>query len=161
MSSISIPELEVPFVFRDRPVAVKGDLRPLWRMSIVVMLIRKCCRSNRTSYARLHVLNWALLSKPNRNALLSLMNKETDPSELLVRVEPFLNTAVNYAIGEELVRQEKGNRLVLTTKGVTVADTLYETEDVFKVEKDFISELGTKLTESLVKELFAQTGEIE
>ena len=161
MSSISIPELDVPFVFRDRPVAVKGDLRPLWRMSLVVMLIRKCCRGSKTSYARLHVLNWALLSKSNRNALLRLTKNGTDPTEILVRVEPFLNTAVNYAIGEELIRQEKGNRLVLTTKGVSVADTLFENEDVFQIEKDFITELGNKLTESLVKELFAQPGGIE
>jgi hypothetical protein len=68
---------------------------------------------------------------------------------------------VNYAIGEELIRQEKGNRLVLTTKGVSVADTLFENEDVFQIEKDFITELGNKLTESLVKELFAQPGGIE
>lgn len=155
MSLISIPELEVPFVFRKRPVAIKGDLRPLWRISLVVMLMRKCCRQNRTSFARLHVLNWALLADANRNALLSVVNNETDPTGVLVRVEPFLNTAVNYAIGEELIRQENGNRLVLAPRGVSVADKLFQTEGVFETEKEFMNELGGKLTEGLVNDLFA------
>ena len=159
MSSISIPELEVPFVFHDRPVAVKGDLRPLWRMSLVTMLIRRCCNRNTTSFARLHVLNWALLSQANRDALLSLVNNEASSTEVLVRVEPFLNTAVNYAIGEELISQKKGDRLVLLTKGVSVADKLFETEGIFQIEKEFISALGKKLTEQFVKELFAQPGD--
>ncbi|HMP71320.1 MAG TPA: hypothetical protein PKA76_18370 [Pirellulaceae bacterium] len=155
MEDISIPELNVPFVFRDRPAAVKGDLRPLWRMSLIVMLLRKCCRQNRTSFARLHVLNWALIFKNNQLTLLDLVKNKTQPTEVLVRIEPFLNTAVNYCIGEGLLSQEKGDRLVLTSQGVNLADRLIEREDIFEEERRFMIELGNSLTEGVVNELFA------
>ncbi len=121
MANIDIPEFNVPFVFRDQPTAIKGDLRPLWRMCLVVLLMRKCCRSNRTSHAKLHVLNWAMLDEDNRAKLLNLTKSASDPTDILVRIEPFLNVAVNYAQGEGLIKQENGNRLVLTTRGVTLA----------------------------------------
>ena len=154
MASIEIPEIDVPFVFREQPTAIKGDLRPLWRMCLVVLLIRKCCRGNRTSYARLHVLNWAMLNKEDRKRLLALINDTSEPTDILVRIEPFLNTAVNYAVGEGLIKQENGNRLLLATKGVSLADKLFEMNDVFKLEKEFVAALGNKLTERLVSELF-------
>lgn len=155
MANVNIPEFNVPFVFRDQPTAIKGDLRPLWRMCLVVLLMRKCCRSNRTSYAKLHVLNWAMLNEANRAKLLRLANGESEPTDVLVRIEPFLNVAVNYALGEGLIEQKNGDRLVLSTRGVTLADKLIEMEEVFESEKQFIAVLGNKLSEKLVTELFA------
>ena len=155
MANIDIPEFSMPFVFRDQPTAIKGDLRPLWRMCLVVLLMRKCCRGNRTSHAKLHVLNWAMLNETNRTNLLKLTSGESKPTDILVRIEPFLNVAVNYALGEGLIEQKNGDRLVLSTRGVTLADKLIGMEDVFESEKQFIALLGNKLSEKLVTELFA------
>ena len=155
MASIDIPEFNVPFVFRDQPTAIKGDLRPLWRMCLVVLLMKMCCRGNRTSHAKLHVLNWAMLMESNRSKLLNLTEGNSEPTDVLVRIEPFLNVAVNYAQGEGLIKQENGNRLVLTTRGVRLADKLLEMENIFESEKGFMAILGNKLTEKLVSELFA------
>lgn len=155
MSDFGIPELDVPFVFARRPTAVPGDLRPLWRMNLVVLLLRKCCRSNRSSFARLHVLSWACLSEENRSTLLRVLNKTEDFDALVVRVEPSLNRAVDYAIGEGLLRRVGGDKFELTPHGVTSADELSALEDCLVPEKEFMTQLGKRVTETLVNELFA------
>lgn len=155
MADFEIPELDAPFVFNRRATAVPGDLRPLWRIDLVLLMLRKCCRGGRSSFARLHVLSWASLSPESRSLLVRMLDKEETVESLIVRVEPSLNRAVDLAIGEGLIRRVNGNRYELTPAGVARADTLVETEDCLDEEKAFVEQVGRRVTESLVNELFA------
>ncbi|MCP4675919.1 MAG: hypothetical protein GY854_10520 [Deltaproteobacteria bacterium] len=155
MADIEIPELDVPFVFNRRATAVPGDLRPLWRMNLVLLLLRKCCRGGKSSFARLHVLSWASLSPENRSLLVRVLDEEEMVESLVVRVEPSLNRAVDFAIGEGLVRRVSGDRYELTPTGVARADALFEAEECLNEEKAFVEQIGRRVTEGLVNELFA------
>lgn len=154
MAEIDLSLLDTPFVFRKRPVPVPGDLRPIWRIYLILLLLRKCCRQNRSSFARLHVLSWAMLSPENRSALLAVVDGEQSPDSLIVRVEPSLNRAVDYAIGLGLIRRQNGNRFELTPEGVTTAGEIEDSGECLKDEIAFMNELGRRVTETLVDELF-------
>lgn len=151
---IDTPELKTNFLFRDRPLAIPGDLRPAWRIGLLVLLIRHCCRGGKTSIARLHVLNWAMRSKRNKTDLEAAIGGDFRPERLIVRFDPFLNRALDFAIGEGLIYLEGGKSVVLTPDGVTFANELDHEESLYKTEKQFIVSLKQRLTETLVNQMF-------
>ena len=155
MSTIIIPELNVPFTFRKRPIAIPADLRPSWRVGLVLLILRKCCREGRASFARLHVLNWAARTPENQQALLDVVNKQIKPDTLVVRIEPALNRAVDLGSGEGLFQRVGGDRVELTLQGARVADELEQDQTLFQRERVYLSSLGRKVTESLVDRLFS------
>lgn len=154
MAAATIPEFTVPFTFQRRPTSIPADLRPGWRIGVVLLLLRKCCRNNRTSFGRLHVLNWGIRSKATRLALTRTANGNSPLDALIVRVEPSLNRAVDFAIGEGLVERLSKSRLQLTATGIVLADEIDRQEDLFATEKQFVAAIGKNITESLVSDIF-------
>ena len=151
---LSIPELDIQFIFRKRPIAVPGDLRPGWRIGLIALLLLKCCRAGRTSITRLHVLSWGIRTGESRKALLVSLSGRTSPDSLIVRFEPSLNRAVDFAVGEGLVRRESGSRIQLTDRGRTLAEQIDAASDAFMVEKDFIATIRQSVTEEYVSNMF-------
>lgn len=149
-----IPELNTEFLFRQRPVAVPGDLRPTWRMGLLVQLLYRCCRQHRSSLTRLHVLNWAVRTDGNRQALIELIAKGLSPHSLVVRFDPAFNRAMDFALAEGLVRRFDGSRIELTLHGVSLAQEISENEDVYGPEKAFIDDIRQRVTEALVDSIF-------
>ena len=154
MPEFEVPELNAEFVFRRRPVAIPGDLRPGWRIGLVTLLLKKCCRSNRSSLSRLHVLSWGIRTRESRVALQSAVRGDLTPDALVVRVEPFLNRAVDFALGENLVRRVNGGKVELTPDGLSLANELEQSDSAFVLEKQFMGAIGQKVTETLVNRMF-------
>lgn len=154
MTKFEIPELETLLFFRERPEAIPGDLRPLWRIGLVLLMLHLASRGKKSGFGRLHVLNWALRSEEGRDALLGILNGELFPGTAVVRIEPSLNRAVDFAHGEGLVRRVQGDRIELTAKGEAEAKRILEEEDLFVSERSYLTAVGKRLTERLVSELF-------
>ena len=76
----------------------------------------------------------------------------------MVRIEPSLNRAVDFALGEGLVRRLPKDRIQLTPAGVALADEIDEREDLFVTEKQLVNAIGRKVTEALVSRIFGQGG---
>lgn len=154
MATIAIPEFTVPFTFQRRPTSIPADLRPSWRIGVVLLLMRKCCRGNKSSFGRLHVLGWGVRSRATRLALTKAANGNMPLDALIVRVEPSLNRAVDFAIGEGLIKRLPHNRLQLTPIGVAFADDIERQDGLFATEKQLIAAIGMSITESLVSDIF-------
>lgn len=150
---IEIPELRADFLFRRRPVAIPGDLRPSWRIGLIVLLLNKCCRGRHTSLTRLHVLSWGIRTEKNRSDLKSAIKGALQPDSIIVRFEPFLNRSIDYAIGEGLIRRS-GSKIELTPRGQKLAEELEQVESVYIIEKHFIDEIRQSVTEMLVNNMF-------
>ena len=156
MPEIEIPELSAAFLFRRRPVAIPGDLRPAWRIGLVVQLLRKCCRGGRSTHTRLHVLSWGIRTKESRRGLQEAISGHLAPDSLIVRFEPLLNRAVDFAIGEDLVRRVGGGKIQLTGAGNALADELESTDAIYVVEKQFMDAIGQRVTEAFVTHIFGR-----
>lgn len=152
-SILEIPELRTPFVFRRRPTAIPADLRPAWRIGLIVLLLERCCRGGRTSLARLHVLSWGFRSPEGRAQLLAVAEGRVLPDALIVRFEPFLIQAVDFALAESLIQRDGGSRIKLTASGKTLAKELATHTETFATEKRLMSLIRTKVSEELVTKL--------
>ena len=117
-------------------------------------MINKCCRSGRTSLTRLHVLSWGIRTKESRDAILSLIDGTLSPDSLVVRFEPSLNRAVDFAIGEELIRRSGGTKIELTPKGRALAEDLASADAAYMIEKGFMDTIRQGVTETLVNGMF-------
>lgn len=153
-----IPELNVPVIFRQRPISVPGDLRPAWRISVIVLLLKKCCRQGRSSLRRLHVLSWAVRDEEVANALVRAIGGEVPPGTVLVRIEPALNRAVDFAIGEGLIQRQSSDRVELTVDGKDFADTIMDDTLVLGYEKQFAERIRLSVTEDFVTRMFDRGG---
>ena len=151
---IDIPELRVPFIFRQRPVSLPADLRPAWRIGLIVLLLKRCCRQRRTSLTRLHVLSWGFVSPEGRSQLLAAAAGTLSPDSLVIRFEPFLLQAVDYGVGEGLIRRDGGGKIELTEAGLRLAEELEADESAFASEKTVMGILHTRVSEDLVKRMF-------
>ena len=151
---MAIPELDAEFLFRRRPVAVPGDLRPTWRIGLLVLLLKRCCRQSRSSLTRLHVLNWAVRTENNHQALIELVANARSPDSLIVRFDPAFNRAMDFALGEGLVRRVDGSRIELTSSGDAMADEIAKNEGLYSGEKTFVDEIRQRVTETVVDSIF-------
>lgn len=153
-SLFEIPELDAEFIFGRRPVALPGDLRPTWRIGLLVLLLNQCCRQQRSSLTRLHVLNWAVRSEANYEDLIALINGELLPDALIVRFDPAFNRAIDFAIGEGLVKRVDGARIELTNSGKDFAEDISKNSTIYIAEKKLLGTIRQKVSESLVDNMF-------
>lgn len=149
-----IPELNVPVIFRQRPISVPGDLRPAWRISVIVLLLGKCCRQGKSSLRRLHVLSWAIRNELVADAIVRAIDGEVPPDTVLVRIEPALNRAVDFAIGQGLIRRQSSDRIELTADGKDFVDAILKDTLVLGYEKQFAERVRFAVTEAFVKRMF-------
>ncbi|MBB1592554.1 hypothetical protein [Achromobacter sp. UMC46] len=149
-----ISELNVEFVFGRRPIALPGDLRPTWRIGLLMLLLAQCCRQQRSSLTRLHVLNWAMRSEENHENLMALISQQLRPDALVVRFDPAFNRAIDFALGENLVQRVDGSRIELTQQGRAFAADVLNTPDVYINEKRLIGAIKQKASETLVENIF-------
>lgn len=150
----AVPELDATFTFRRRPVALPGDLRPTWRIGLLALLLSQCCRQQRSSLTRLHVLNWAMRSEANHEDLMALIEGKLPPDQLIVRFDPAFNRAIDFAIGERLVKRVDGSRIELTEQGKAFAEAISKDSEVYVIEKYLIGAIKQKASETLVDNIF-------
>lgn len=162
MYNLNFEDFDAPLVFRSRPEAIPGDLRPIWRICVVLLILELASRGKKSSISKLHVLNWAIRSKENQKVLLQIIEGEIAPDSISIRVEPSLDRAVNLAHGEELIDFVSGKSIRLTWQGENAAKRIIDLENVFLDEKNFLLEVGKgKLTEAVVNDLFTEGQKIK
>ncbi len=148
MSSLEFAEVfRVPYSFTLRPVPVAGDLRPLWRLASICLILRNCWGASAT-LRQLHVLNWAIRDAENRRVFLAALD-DAPPVLPIVRIEPSLNRAVDFALAEKLITRSS-NRVTLAPKGAAFAAKIEEAAELFVAEKAFFAAIGRKVTTTIV-----------
>lgn len=151
---IAIPEFRTPFIFRQRPASIPADLRPAWRIGLIVLLLNNCCRNGKTSLTRLHVLSWGFITSDGRSQLALAVEGKLSPDSLVIRFEPFLLQAVDYAVGERIILRIGGDKVELTELGRKLAVELQADKAIFASEKGLMATIGMRVTEDLIKRMF-------
>jgi hypothetical protein len=145
--------LDIPFSFHKKPIPLQPQLRVIWGLSTLVLILHICSRGKRSSITRLHILNWAIRTPENREKLAELLENRSSPLATFVQYEPGFNKAIEYAIAEGLVKMEKNGRVCLTSNGVKLAKEIRATEQCLEDEKTFLIMRGASVTEELAKSL--------
>jgi len=150
-------------VAQPRPSPLPCDLRPIWRIAALVLILNQC-RQKRATIEQLHVMNWSIRSRKAQDQFLAYMQGRKSPNEVVVRYDPSLTRAIDFALGEGIVeRYEKLDsgdegksqyRLTLSSKGETIASELMADGENLIVEKAFLRDIGQKITQSQIADLF-------
>ncbi len=147
-----LQQLDVPFSFKRQSAPLPGDLRPAWRIALL-LLVLQYSRRGKASLEKLHVLNWATRTEEHRVLLLRYGRGEARKDDLVPRIEPSLNRAIDLARGEGLVSMENGKRVSLTQKGRGAARDIDEATGCLVAEKAFLREAKRFATEQNIRAL--------
>lgn len=152
-----IPELQgVRITFKRRPSALPAEFRPFWRVGALILILSILCRGGKSNLQRLYVLNWALRTKESREEFMDVISGHLDPEDIIVRFDPGLLRALDFAIGERLIRRVGGDCVELTELGKKFAlDLNMSKSEVFKVEREYLTSLKGKVTEAKIKSLLS------
>jgi hypothetical protein len=116
-SSELLEYLDIPFRFQERPVPLAPQLRTVWGLTILVLILKICSRGQRSSVSRLHLLNWAMRNHENANRMINILENRSSPMVNLIQCDPSFTKAIEYAVAEGLVRMENNGRVCLQDTG--------------------------------------------
>lgn len=155
---ISKPEefldLKKPFTFQNTKTPVPADIRPMWRVSIIIIILKVSSKSNRASINKLHFLSSILRSREKMEIFLDVFNNNLHSSNLVVRFDPTLNRAVEIARAEGFVQIESGKTVSMTDKGQEFANKIINDTELFVVEKNYLNNFKpSQLTEKYIDSL--------
>jgi hypothetical protein len=172
MSSTVLEDtIDVPFTFRQRPTPLPCDLRPAWRLHLLVLIVDRCW-GGKATLEQLHVLNWASRTEETRAAFLQFIRGRRAPNQIIVRYDPSLSRAAQLALAEGIVvrferqltlamNSEPSStpyRLALTEKGRRLVREIAGMKDCFIEEKRFFDAIRRKVTQTEVEALFNWSG---
>lgn len=140
--------LDVSFTFDRRPAPIPAALRPEWRIATLVLTLHQCWGS-RATRRQLHVLNWAIRTAEARTTFLHVISGNVRPDEAIVRFDPVVDRALQFAAGESLVTVS-GEMVFLTEKGEQFVKNITRQKDCLVEEKTFLAAIGRKLTQTQV-----------
>lgn len=144
--------LDGPFALTPRPEPVPGDLRRAWGIALIILILGKS-RGKRASLQKLHFLGHSARLRQTRREVQEVFAGERRPSDLIVRVEPWLNRALAFAKGAGLIELEKGKSAKLTEVGLRACEILNEQPHMCAEEKEFLEAVGPKATETAIEKI--------
>lgn len=147
-------ELNDPISFRKRKSAIPAEMRPIWKLSMIVYVLKNFGRAGKMSENKLHFFLSIIRDQGKWNALRKLVKEEEIPYDLTVRYDPSVNRALLLAKAEKLVEYKAGGSVALTETGQEFVELILQSEDVFSLEKGFLGAFKkSDFSESFVKSI--------
>lgn len=143
-------------VFEPKAEAVPFNYRISYKVSLICLIIGKCCGKKGCSAIKLQMINAAVNTASARKELLSLTNQVSVMEVTLVRFDPAISRALNYAMSDELIFQQGNGLFRLKDKGKLLMQTICEDNELMIIEKVFFHKLSNKLTEEIVESISVQ-----
>jgi hypothetical protein len=141
--------MKISFSPQNKPIY--PELRIIYRIVQVLLVLKICSRGQKSSLIRLHLFNWGLSSKENRTTLLKFA-QQTTTSINFWSIDPMLNRAIEFAVADNLIERDTNNYSI-TVKGLSYINSI---SSVDEIEKDinFLKLIGKNITElSVSKQL--------
>lgn len=135
-------------LFSRKKTAVLPELRPMYKVGKILLILKICCSGGKASLLKLHLFNWAMLEPQRLQILLSSAERK----ELLLGVwgiDPSLNMALNYATSEGLLCRLQNGNYKLTSKSESFifgSDLI----NLFDNEFNTLKKIDKKITEAMV-----------
>ncbi|MUH97296.1 hypothetical protein VFES401_15570 [Aliivibrio fischeri] len=135
--------------FTRKPMPVIPEQRPMYKIAMILLVLKICSSGSKSSLLRLHLFNWALFDEQRFQSLVLSAERK----ELIMGVwgvDPSLNMALALAVSEQLLVKENNGSYKITPKG-----DLFITESklitLFDSEVLQLKKVSKKITEAMVK----------
>lgn len=136
------------FTISDRSQPVPGDLRINWGVALILLVLASS-RGQRCSLQKLHFLAHLSRTDQTRREAIEVLNRTREPSALSVRIEPWVNRALAFAIARGHAVMRDGKAAALTDQGKQMLDEL-SAMSVLADERAFLAQIGPRTTEKVV-----------
>lgn len=143
-------------VFYERPNSIPYSYRITYRVAILCLLMRICSPRKGCSLVKMHIINDGLKD----STLVNRIKKDLQLNihSALIRFEPALNRALEYALYEGLIVQQGNGKYKLTVRGNEFTNDLLKDEDVFQNEKEKLSVLFDEFDDDIIEKLLIKWG---
>ena len=136
------------FTISDRAQPVPGDLRINWGVTLILLVLASS-RGQRCSLQKLHFLAHLSRTDQTRREALEVLDRTREPSALSVRIEPWVNRALAFAVAQGPAVRKDGKSAALTDEGKAMLDDL-SAMAVLAEERAFLAKVGPRATEKVV-----------
>lgn len=138
-------------IISDKPYPVSIEMRPLWRISLILISIAVVSGAKKYLDAnKVNILVWMLIRKNRWDEYEDfLLGRSLDIP--LVSVDTATYKAVEFSIAKEFIKID-GGRLYITAKGNELFNVLVE-NNIMADEIIFLNDIGKKLTVGKTKSL--------
>lgn len=149
--------LSGPFTFSARPSPLAGDLRMSWGIAILILILFYS-RGKKGSLKKIQLLAHTTRIREGREDLEAYLSGKLKSADLSLRIEPWLNRAVNYSYAMKLICLTSSRSLALTDEGLKTANEIVKSADVLVEEKCFLERFAPTLTERRAEQAWQWEG---
>ena len=137
-------------LFERKAMPVIPEHRPMYKICQILLILNICSIANKSSLIRLHLFNWAL--KDDKRIRMLINSAESKELSFGVwGMDPALNMALNYAVGDGLVHKNNtGYELANKGKRFLSDGSIHE---LFEDETKILSIIGKRITEKMIKDV--------
>jgi hypothetical protein len=134
--------------FKSRKVPLSPDLRPMKKISQILLVLFLASRNSSASIMKLQLFNWAF--KTN-DPLKTLLNFVENRSSSVIRIDPTLIRAINIAMAEGYIEfNESSKKFSLLDKGISLATSIMGVDDILNTEKVVLNTIGKNVSEKII-----------
>lgn len=136
------------FTFEPKPQPVPGNLRPVYRIALIVLVLKINCHRNTASLLKLQFFNWILKNPSLQETIRENLSEKSAFSLKLIHVDPMVNLALKYAFADGLLVVTSSSKYKLTEKGSDFAEQIINAEDpLLSDERELLLHIGRKISE--------------
>ena len=104
-------------IFEPKADAVPYHYRITYRVTLICMIIGKCCGKKGCSAIKLQMICAATESQKIQNDLFKLIEREVVSETTLIRFDPTVTRAINFALYDNLIFRQSNGLYRLSEKG--------------------------------------------
>lgn len=143
--------------FVQRPIPIPAEYRPVYKISLLVLILKLCCRGEKANLLKLHLFSWALTSETNMNKLKDYVASNFTSDMSVWGIEPVLNRALQLAIADDICEMIDGRSYKLTEKGDKFYKMIKAETDLLTKEQEFLCSIGkTQITDTRINSITKQ-----
>lgn len=143
--------LKNPFSFTQRKVFTPCETRPIWKCSLVILIIGLTGRNKRCSQIKIHTANWLTKSPEHYDELREWSRAETMfPPH--IRFDPTIDRAIDLIVGNKYAYKIDG-KIALTDLGEALYLQIIA-NDIMMHERNVLTAAKKLLSEAAIKRIF-------
>ncbi|HCD7096437.1 TPA: hypothetical protein NDY26_005110, partial [Enterobacter hormaechei] len=122
-----LKEIPEKMTFNSNGSPVEPEVRPIWRISLLTIILNKLCRGSSSSLKKMQVL-YSLISSADKRARYF---SEGAYADISIRFDPLLDKAISLGLAEGIFSLDAAKSVVLTDKGTLLSNKIYKDSSLF------------------------------
>lgn len=141
-------------VFRQRGTPIEPEMRPLWRMALISLILLNLSSGLKSGSKKIQVL-CSLISSPEKMESYFSGSKDLFFRHN-VRFDPLVDRAIDLGLAEHIFELEPSKSIKLSNKGLVFANTINADTEVFVKEKEFMKKFNKSFfTDQVIEKIIS------